>query len=737
MPHELLYTSAPRGLKPGSSGFCTLAQTPDLPKDLASQLEGISHYRHLRVDDASGNPVAFSHSILTVGYGVHHVLSRIADSGLDHSGRSNFLAHHVAFDPEQLPDAGPAWLCEQRLFYQKWDRGAGLLPAERAMPTGRSEPRVCKQWMKLAGDAGWAGVLAAATNAAEPAYIVYEAGQDVLPLLEEAMALLPPEARWNVTFNTYFTGKAVRTTCQWRCVTADSPEARDAIAARRGVVLRIDQPMSGVPSGPLVEAARTGHVDRPAPRRRTAEPAPRPTEVNDLPESEPAMPAPRPIRTRPPEPEPDLGDSTYDMPLPPPRRSSSGKSGTGALILGLLLGAMLVLAATSLLEVIGGKSLLGFAGMKNADLEHARKEKEAAETLAAEKAAEATRERSSALAASHRHRDELNEKSRELDAALRNVETLEAKLKAVPVVPPPVAGGGGVFTSLANRVKIAKLVEDLKNANARAAKLQQELTTERAKASASPGRVYVSTVPIVGDLKPEGSTVAGIAGVNRMKAKLDIIGLLEPFATGKWDAGEKRASLIAGANSINFAIQDDGTIRFAHTVPPNDVKNVLQQILLRIDHGSEVEKSKRFEHVRFELPGNDGSPRPREVADSSDLNAVQLKKVDNTTTWVVRSSRLGDKLGSLAGRNARVRLGKAVYDLEVTQDKSEIGNRPLGAGPAITLSIKDREIVVSVKGSEEKPVIELLEVVRIIPPIPAIDFPEYEQELVRFYPFKK
>ena len=35
MSHELVYTSAPRGLKPGSKGFCTVACTADLPESLA------------------------------------------------------------------------------------------------------------------------------------------------------------------------------------------------------------------------------------------------------------------------------------------------------------------------------------------------------------------------------------------------------------------------------------------------------------------------------------------------------------------------------------------------------------------------------------------------------------------------------------------------------------------------------------------------------------------------------
>ena len=39
MSHELFYTSARRGLKPGSQGFCTVGQTRNLPAALAEQLE--------------------------------------------------------------------------------------------------------------------------------------------------------------------------------------------------------------------------------------------------------------------------------------------------------------------------------------------------------------------------------------------------------------------------------------------------------------------------------------------------------------------------------------------------------------------------------------------------------------------------------------------------------------------------------------------------------------------------
>ena len=45
MSHELHYTSVPRGLKPGSRGFCTVGLTPQMPGPLVDRLESLSGYQ--------------------------------------------------------------------------------------------------------------------------------------------------------------------------------------------------------------------------------------------------------------------------------------------------------------------------------------------------------------------------------------------------------------------------------------------------------------------------------------------------------------------------------------------------------------------------------------------------------------------------------------------------------------------------------------------------------------------
>src|SRR5258707_12093667 len=116
MSHELLYTSAPKGLKSGSRGFCTVVCTQGMPAPLMTALESLSAYRHVYPPgdrNAAKNPVAWSHVTMNAAGRSYHVLSRIADFGLDYSQRGNKLAHHVALNAQELTAGGPASLLEQ------------------------------------------------------------------------------------------------------------------------------------------------------------------------------------------------------------------------------------------------------------------------------------------------------------------------------------------------------------------------------------------------------------------------------------------------------------------------------------------------------------------------------------------------------------------------------------------------------------------------------------------------
>ena len=264
MSQELIYTSAPRGLKPGSRGFCTVVSTQGMSAALVQRLESLSGYRHVYTPpdpNARLNPVVFSHLFVSVGGRRYHVLSRICDAGLDYTQRTNKFAHHVVLDAAERVPAGPGWLLGlDGLLQATWDGEPKVLPAGRRPPPGTCPPAVCHAWQRLTGDAGWGGVLAetAANGGGTPAVLIFRPGIDPLPLLAESLALLPPEVRWNVSFTSYFTALPAGMDCQWRCVLAGSPEAIAARRIPRAVVIDLCIRLPPAAGGLYVEAARTG-----------------------------------------------------------------------------------------------------------------------------------------------------------------------------------------------------------------------------------------------------------------------------------------------------------------------------------------------------------------------------------------------------------------------------------------------------------------------------------------------
>src|SRR5687768_15936271 len=112
MSQELFYTSAPRGLRPGSKGFCTVAATAGMPGPLAERLESLSGYRPLFPPghpSAHLNPVVWAHWRLNVAGKSGSVLSRVAFAGYDYTQRTNKFAHHIFLEPSEQVAAGPAW----------------------------------------------------------------------------------------------------------------------------------------------------------------------------------------------------------------------------------------------------------------------------------------------------------------------------------------------------------------------------------------------------------------------------------------------------------------------------------------------------------------------------------------------------------------------------------------------------------------------------------------------------
>lgn len=264
MSQELLYTSAPHGLKPGSRGFCTVLSTQGMAAPLASALEGLSGYRPAYPpgdEQTDLNPINWSHVTLPVAGRTWHILSRIAEYGLDYSQRTNKLAHHVVLDSAELITAGPAALLANPGFMRdEWNEDPHLAPPKPVHKIPPLPRGVCQAWKDLTGDAGWAGVLAESfmRDPERPVILLYAPGQDMLPLIAEALSLIPADRRWEVTFSTYFTGLPQSVTCNWRCMLNGSAEAHQSLRFVRALRLDLSNPDTlGIPAGnELVAAAR-------------------------------------------------------------------------------------------------------------------------------------------------------------------------------------------------------------------------------------------------------------------------------------------------------------------------------------------------------------------------------------------------------------------------------------------------------------------------------------------------
>jgi hypothetical protein len=275
MALELIYTSAKRGLRPGTRGFCTVAYTRGMLPQMIQLLEALSAYKPLypvHHEKAELNPVSVSHYRPTMAGRNASILSRVAPAPAEHTQRSNKIAHHVVLRGPECCEAGPAWIAAQPEFFREaWDETPRLITDSKAIPEGDGFGTFASTWEALTGDAGWAGVLAwhFLSQNASPAYLLFEPGMSLLPLIAEALALIPPERRWEVTFNTYFTSLPAGATCVWRCCVPDAEGVRDMRRNPKALLIDLTGELPEPRENELVHCAREGGPLPKIPRRTT------------------------------------------------------------------------------------------------------------------------------------------------------------------------------------------------------------------------------------------------------------------------------------------------------------------------------------------------------------------------------------------------------------------------------------------------------------------------------------
>jgi len=235
MPQQLIYTSAPRGIVAGRSGYCTVARSAKMREPLMLQLEKFSYYQHLSLTGGQERPI-YSCRIVDIRGTRFHVLSRIQDAGLDFTGRTNFIAHHLVFTPEEIRKypTPPVILREWPGWVKSWTKEPQMLEnedwADLTALAGRSNVPA-QTWQRVTSDAvnGY-GFLEARAGAS---FRVDQTDETVLELIAESLELLEVRdtrrdfrtAAWNYTFTTSMQEQDNPADFRWRCIHSDNPAA--------------------------------------------------------------------------------------------------------------------------------------------------------------------------------------------------------------------------------------------------------------------------------------------------------------------------------------------------------------------------------------------------------------------------------------------------------------------------------------------------------------------------------
>jgi len=199
MPLQLIFTSAPRGLVAGRSGYCTVARHRSIPDRLTQILESIG------TPHQNPQGATYTFRIIEASNANWFVLSRFVARGLDYSQRDNRLAHHLIFTAEEA-----AVLPPPAAIAFRWN---GWLTEWTKEPTWLTEdprPLILDNAPSLRPATGWREF---SGTGAKAAWLVNEVGpatlcltqppedKILLRLLAESSALLGQSA-WYATFTT-------------------------------------------------------------------------------------------------------------------------------------------------------------------------------------------------------------------------------------------------------------------------------------------------------------------------------------------------------------------------------------------------------------------------------------------------------------------------------------------------------------------------------------------------------
>ncbi|MEQ2006180.1 MAG: hypothetical protein ABMA26_05220 [Limisphaerales bacterium] len=229
MPQQLIYTSAPQGVDVGRSGYCTVARSSTMGESLVQRLEQFSYYERLSEHGGEAERTVFIFRNIDIRGKAYHVLSRIKDAPADYTGRTNFIAQHLVFTPDEVAKMPTPAVILRRWSGWKdhWEQEPRLFESESWGELDELQKRTflpAKLWYRETGDYGRAASFIGLNSGAFAAQDFSPA--TILDLLSEALELLQLEGpnwralAWQRTFSVGCQPQDNSADFRWRFLTS-------------------------------------------------------------------------------------------------------------------------------------------------------------------------------------------------------------------------------------------------------------------------------------------------------------------------------------------------------------------------------------------------------------------------------------------------------------------------------------------------------------------------------------
>ena len=254
MAWQLIYTSSPRLLEAGRTGFGTVAKHRAIGALLTGSLESISQFARLAGYDP--NRIIYTHRILQTGSTRFNVLSCLRDAGSDYTGRTNHIAQHLIATESEVAEliqhgVTPADILWGMDWKSCWEGDARYLEISDEVKLSSATPFSYNAWTSLTGLADHSRLPWSAA-AEKGCYLVVPASMDPRQIVGEALHQYPQRA-WEITFTTHLEPNDALGDFKWICLPPDSP-ARAQVESSSRTTFNLSQPAS-LPAPPPIKRA--------------------------------------------------------------------------------------------------------------------------------------------------------------------------------------------------------------------------------------------------------------------------------------------------------------------------------------------------------------------------------------------------------------------------------------------------------------------------------------------------